>query len=104
MTLAKAKAKVKHIYSTGVFYDCHLQLSKYFYNTGHRSSSHTVFFLLFYPPVPAAVAGFGRSTLWWWSKSYDTVLPLHLIYHFPSQLKQWLKFSILGWSGECFTI
>jgi len=24
---------VKHIYSTGIIYDRHLQLSKYFYNT-----------------------------------------------------------------------
>ncbi len=41
MTLAKAKAqanaKVKHIYGTGIIYDHHLRLSKYFYNTGHRS-------------------------------------------------------------------
>jgi len=29
------KAKVKHIYSTGVIDDCHLRSSKYFYNTGH---------------------------------------------------------------------
>jgi hypothetical protein len=35
MTLAKAKAKVKHIYSTGIIYDRHLWSSKYFYNTGH---------------------------------------------------------------------
>ncbi len=39
MTLAKAKAyakaKVKHIYSTGVIYDNHLWLSKYFYSKGH---------------------------------------------------------------------
>jgi len=28
---------VKHIYSTGVIYDCHLRSSKYFYNTGHSS-------------------------------------------------------------------
>jgi hypothetical protein len=33
---AKAKAKVKNIYSTGVINDCHLRLSKYFYSTGHR--------------------------------------------------------------------
>ncbi len=33
---ALAKAKVKHIYSTGVIYDHHLQSSKYFYSTGHR--------------------------------------------------------------------
>jgi len=26
---------VKHIYSTGIIYDHHLQSSKYFYNTGH---------------------------------------------------------------------
>ncbi len=32
----KAKAKVKHINSTGVIDDCHLRSSKYFYNTGHR--------------------------------------------------------------------
>jgi hypothetical protein len=40
MTLAKAKtyakAKVKHIDSTGIIYDRHLQLSKYFNSTGHR--------------------------------------------------------------------
>jgi hypothetical protein len=39
MTLAKAeaeaKANTKHIYSTGFNYDPHLQLSKYFYSTGH---------------------------------------------------------------------
>jgi hypothetical protein len=35
MTLVKAKAKVKHIYSTGIIYDHHLRLSKYFYSTGH---------------------------------------------------------------------
>ncbi len=28
-------AKLKHIYSTGVIDDRHLQSSKYFYNTGH---------------------------------------------------------------------
>ncbi len=43
MTLAKAKAqakaKVKHIYSTAVIYNRHLQSSKYFYNTGH--TDHT---------------------------------------------------------------
>ncbi len=32
---AKLKAKVKHIYSTHVIYNCHLGSSKYFYNTGH---------------------------------------------------------------------
>ncbi len=26
---------MKHIYSTGVIYDCHLRSSKYLYNTGH---------------------------------------------------------------------
>ncbi len=36
MAKAQAKAKVKHIYSTSIIYDCHLQSSKYFYNTGHR--------------------------------------------------------------------
>ncbi len=34
-TMAKASAKAKHIYNTGVNYDCHLRLSKYFYSTGH---------------------------------------------------------------------
>jgi len=29
---------VKHIYSTGIFYDRHLRSSKYFYNTGHRTT------------------------------------------------------------------
>ncbi len=42
MTLAKARtkasAKAKHIYNTGVNYDRHLQLSQYFYSTGHRFS------------------------------------------------------------------
>jgi hypothetical protein len=33
---AKAKAKTKHIYSTGINYDRHLQFSEYFYSTGHR--------------------------------------------------------------------
>jgi hypothetical protein len=33
--LAKAKAKVKHIYSTDVICHRHLRSSKYFYNTGH---------------------------------------------------------------------
>ncbi len=28
---------MKHIYSTGIIDDRHLQLSKYFYNTGHRA-------------------------------------------------------------------
>ena len=41
MTLAKARAKAsakaKHIHNTGVNYDRHLQLSKYFYGTDHRS-------------------------------------------------------------------
>jgi hypothetical protein len=41
--LAKAKAKVKHIYSTGVIYDYHLWLSKYFYNTGHFVSFGVVY-------------------------------------------------------------
>ncbi len=40
MTLAKAEAKAKaktiHIYSTGINYDLHLQLSKYFYSTGRN--------------------------------------------------------------------
>jgi hypothetical protein len=39
MTLAKARVKAcaqaKHIYNTGVNYDNHLRLSKYFYSTGH---------------------------------------------------------------------
>jgi hypothetical protein len=39
MTLAKARAKAsaktKHIYNTGVNYNHHFQLSKYFYSTGH---------------------------------------------------------------------
>jgi len=35
---------VKHIYSTGVIYDRHLQSSKYFYNTGHRSLSRKVLY------------------------------------------------------------
>ncbi len=38
MTLAKARAiasaKAKHIYNTGVNYDCQLWSSKYFYSTG----------------------------------------------------------------------
>ncbi len=41
MTLAKAKAcakaKVKHICSTGIINDRHLRSSKYFYSTGHWS-------------------------------------------------------------------
>jgi hypothetical protein len=32
------EAKVKHINSTSVIYDHHLQLSKYVYNSGHRSN------------------------------------------------------------------
>ncbi len=47
MTLAKAKAlakaKVKHIYSTGIIYDHDLRLSKYFYNTGHWCQFHQHF-------------------------------------------------------------
>ena len=43
MTLVKAKAmakaKVKHIYGTGIIYDRHLQLTKYHYSTGHWSYS-----------------------------------------------------------------
>ena len=31
----RLKAKVKHIYSTVIIYDCNLQSSKYFYNSGH---------------------------------------------------------------------
>jgi hypothetical protein len=33
---AKAKAKTKHIYSTGINYVRRLRLSRYFYSTGHR--------------------------------------------------------------------
>ncbi len=33
---AQAKARVKHIYSTGIIYDRRLRSSEYFYNTGHR--------------------------------------------------------------------
>jgi len=44
MTLAKAnaraRAKAKHIYSTGVTYDRHLRLSKYFYSPGHKCVLH----------------------------------------------------------------
>jgi hypothetical protein len=32
---AKASAKAKQIYNTGITYDHHLRLSKYFYSTGH---------------------------------------------------------------------
>ncbi len=32
---AKSKAMAKNIYSTGITYDHHLGLSKYFYRTGH---------------------------------------------------------------------
>jgi hypothetical protein len=32
---AKASAKAKHIYNTGVNYDRQFQSSKYFYSTGH---------------------------------------------------------------------
>jgi hypothetical protein len=32
---AEAKAKVKHIYGTGIIYDRHLRSSKYIYNTGN---------------------------------------------------------------------
>ncbi len=39
MTLAKDMAKAKHIYSTGITYDHHLQLSKYFYITDIWSTS-----------------------------------------------------------------
>jgi hypothetical protein len=35
---AKASAKGKHIYNTGVNYDHHLRLSKYFYSKGHWSN------------------------------------------------------------------
>jgi len=31
---------VKHIYSTGIIYDRHLQSSKYFYNTAHGKLEH----------------------------------------------------------------
>jgi hypothetical protein len=54
MTLAKAKAqakaKVKHIYSTGVIYDRHLQSSKYFYKAGHRTTilSHKMALFSYY--------------------------------------------------------
>jgi hypothetical protein len=41
MSLTKAKARAKDIYSTGITYDRHLHLPKYFYSTTHRS-----FFLL----------------------------------------------------------
>jgi hypothetical protein len=47
MTLAKAevkaKAKVKHIYSTGIIYERHLRSSKYFYNTGPCSTNSLSF-------------------------------------------------------------
>ncbi len=39
MTLAKDMAKDKHIYSTGITYDRHLQSSKYFYSTDIWSTS-----------------------------------------------------------------
>jgi hypothetical protein len=34
---AKASVKAKQIYNTGINYDCHLRLSKYFYSTGLSS-------------------------------------------------------------------
>jgi hypothetical protein len=46
--LAKVKAKVKHIYSTGVIDDHHLQLSKYFYNTGHSVLCYKTFLIIIY--------------------------------------------------------
>ncbi len=49
MTLAKvrayASAKAKHIFNTGVNYDCYLQLSKYFYSTGHRCEFHQLIYM-----------------------------------------------------------
>ncbi len=35
---------MKHIHRTGIIYDCHLRLSKYFYNTGHWT-----FLIAFFP-------------------------------------------------------
>jgi hypothetical protein len=39
MTLGKAKAwaKAKHVYSTGIICDHYLRSSKYFYSTGHKN-------------------------------------------------------------------
>jgi len=42
---------VKHIDSTGVIYDGHLRLSKYFYNTGHRREKIVRFFPFFKIPT-----------------------------------------------------
>ncbi len=45
---AKASAKAKHIYNTGVNYDRHFCSSKYFYSAGHRCQFNEHFMCITY--------------------------------------------------------